>query len=82
MYAGQDLARAQFDLGAAYSNGEGVLKDLVLAHMWLNISGANGSGESREIRDGLEGRMTRDEISRAVRLARACMASNYRDCEP
>ena len=27
---------------AMYANGWGVLKDSLLAHMWLNIAGANG----------------------------------------
>ena len=50
--------------------------------MWLNIAGANGEEIARESRDSLERDMTRAEISRATELARACMASDYQDCEP
>ena len=73
---------AQFNLGIRYANGEGVLKDSVLAHMWSNIAGANGDEAARELRDNLERDMTRAEISRATELARTCMASNYQDCQP
>ena len=62
--------------------GRGVLKDSVLVHMWFNIGGANGDETARELRDNLEDDMTRAEISRATELARACMASDYQDCEP
>lgn len=78
----QGNAAAQFGLGVMYWGGRGVLKDQVLAHMWLNIASANGDADAREARDGLEGDMTRAEIARATELARACMASNYQDCEP
>ena len=80
--AEQGDARAQHNLGVMYANGWGVLKDSVLAHMWLNIAGANGEEAARKQRDNLEDDMTRAEISRATELARACMASDYQDCEP
>ena len=75
-------AEAQFFLGVRYNTGMGVLKDSVLAHMWSNIAGANGNASARELRDILERDMTRAEISRATELARACMTSDYQDCEP
>ena len=34
------------------------------------------------MRDSLEQDMIRAEIRRATELARACMASDYQDCEP
>ena len=80
--AGQGHANAQGALGAMYALGRGVLKDSVRAHMWLNIAGANGDEAARKQRDNLEDDMTRAEISRATELARACMASDYQDCEP
>ena len=79
--AEQGNATAQYNLGISYANGEGVLKDSVLAHMWFNIAGANGNEAARKRRDNLERDMTRDEITRATELARACMASDYQDCE-
>ena len=80
--AGQGHAEAQFNLGTMYADGRGVLKDSVLAHMWLNVAGANGNAAARDVRDSLERDMTRAEISRATELARTCMASDYQNCEP
>ena len=80
--AEQGNASAQFNLGVMHADGEGVLKDFVLAHMWSNIAGANGNANARELRDSLERDMTRAEVSRATELARACMTSDYQDCEP
>ena len=80
--AEQDYADAQLNLGVMYSNGRGVLKDSVRAHMWFNIAGANGDEAARKQRDNLEDDMTSAEISRATELARTCMASDYKDCQP
>ena len=78
----QGHATAQFNLAVMYYNGEGVPQDLVLAHMWINIAGTNGNETSRNARDILEPDMTPAEIRRATDLARTCMASDYRNCEP
>ena len=80
--AEQGQADAQYGLGIMYATGRGVLKDSVLAHMWSNIASANGNEAAREPRDKLEYDMTRAEISRATELARTCMTSDYKDCEP
>ena len=60
--------------------GEPATPNHVIAHMWLNIAGANGDDNARTARDGVELLMTPDEINRATRLARECMASDYRNC--
>ena len=78
--AEQGLASAQYSLGVMYAQGRGVLKDSVLAHMWLNIAGANGDESAREGRDNLKRDMPPAEIDRATELARTCMASDYQDC--
>ena len=76
-------AIAQAILGQMYVLGRGVRKDFGLAHMWLNIASANGEEGAGELRDTfVEDNMTRDEISRAIELARTCMTSDYKDCEP
>lgn len=80
--ASQGFAPAQGNLGVMYYEGRGVIKDLVLAHMWFNIASANGNERARTGRDAVEDELTRAEISRATELARACMASNYHVCEP
>ena len=81
MAAEQGTASAQYTLGLMYAIGSGVLKDATLAHMWLNIAGANGSEIAREWRDTIEDDMTATQIARATELARTCMDSGYENCE-
>ena len=85
--AEQGDARAQFNLGAMYDNGLGVIEDDVLACMWFNIASANGRVSiagvgPEESRANLEREMTRAQIRRATELARACMAADYENCGP
>ena len=79
--AEQGDAAASSTSGTCTARARAVLKDSVLAHMWSNIAGANGNEAARKLRDNLERDMTRAEISRATELARACMTSDYQDCE-
>src|SRR5262249_47438515 len=36
--AEQDFAKAQFNLGLKYANGQGVEQDYVQAHMWMDLA--------------------------------------------
>ena len=70
-------AITQYVLGQMYVLEQGARKDFGLAHMWLNIASANGEEGAGELRDTfVEDNMTRDEISRAIELARTCMTSD------
>jgi TPR repeat protein len=76
----QGSGEAQYMLGLYYVDGVGVSVDFVLGHMWLNISGANGSAFGNNHRDWLAEEMTLEQIAEAQALARRCMSSNYQDC--
>ena len=78
--AEQGLAKAQSNLGSMYANGKGVLQDKFLAHMWFNIAAANGDKNGSEGRDLVAKRMSPTAIETAQRLARECMAKNYKGC--
>jgi hypothetical protein len=78
--AEQGNADSQFNLGFMYKNGNGVIQDAVIAHMWFNISAASGDAGSSEQRSIIEQRMTHEQIAEAQAFARRCMASDYRDC--
>ena len=56
------------------------LHDNVLAHMWSNLSAANGSDLGGKNRDIVAKRMTPEDISKAQAMARKCMDSDYQDC--
>lgn len=78
--AQQGNARAQYNLGIMYGNGKGVEQSHSTAHMWFNIAAANGIQVAPEKRDMAEKRMTSDAVVEAQQRARACMASDYQDC--
>jgi TPR repeat protein len=75
--AEQGNAAAQFGLGNMYVFGDNAM---VTAHMWYNISSANGFIKAGELRDKREALMTSEEISIATTMARECMNSNYKKC--
>ncbi len=58
------------DLGMKYCLGRGVLKNNVLAHMWLNIAAMKGSEPARHYRHELAQEMSQPEIAAAQREAR------------
>ena len=80
MAAEQGEARAQNSLGLMYDFGKGVLQDNSLAHMWYNISSANGHEIAGQHRDRIAERMTPEQIGETQAMARECMRSNYQNC--
>jgi hypothetical protein len=71
---------AQYNLGLSYYYGEGVLLDYVYAYMWTNISASNGKANGSKARDIIAKEMTSADISKAQKLARECVAKNYKGC--
>jgi TPR repeat protein len=70
--ADQDDPAAQLALGALLSPGNGARTDVVAAHMWLNLSASRWKDEALRqraagLRDALEQRMTRTQLSEATR---------------
>lgn len=63
-------ADALYELGMQYCVGRGVDIDLVAAHQWFNLAAVRGNVEARLRRAELSIEMTKDQISRAQRLAR------------
>ena len=68
--ADQGLAIAQCNLGNRYVKGEGVPKDLVQAHVWWNIAGANGNEDAKTNFAIIEKEMTYEQQAEAMKLAR------------
>jgi len=82
----QGCAAAQHELGAAYSNGIGVDKDLINGHAWFNLAWISNRSvgprifftpSSEECRDQVEQMMTEEQIvearQRAVELGKKYM---------
>jgi TPR repeat protein len=72
--AEQGDADAQFEVGLMYFFGRRVTKDLVQAHMWLNIAGANGNRYANSNLLAVASEMTRDQKAEAMKLARELFA--------
>jgi TPR repeat protein len=68
---------ALFELGVAYSTGRGgVTVDLIEAHKWFNLAALRGNEEAKRHRLEISKEMSRDDISRAQKLAREWMATH------
>ena len=78
--AEQGDADAQSNLGLMYGMGTGVIQDNVYAHMWWNIAASSGDKDAFKNRDIVAGKLTRADISTAQKLARECVAKDYKGC--
>ena len=78
--AEQGNALAQYNLGWMFRGGLGVPQDYVRAHMWFNLSASKGDKDTVDSRDVVAEKMTPADISAAQKLARECVAKNYKGC--
>jgi TPR repeat protein len=67
--AEQGCAVTQTLLGIFYANGHVVPQDLVQAHVWLSLGGANGDESAREALAKTEKYMTPEQKAEAAKLA-------------
>lgn len=63
-------AEALYNLGLAYSTGQGVSVDYIAAHKWFNLAAMKGSELAKTWRAQISREMSSDEIAEAQRLAR------------
>jgi TPR repeat protein len=64
-------AEDYYDLGVAYSMGQGDIKiDLIQAHKWFNLAAMAGMRQAQEDRAFVAADMTSAQIAEAQRLAR------------
>ncbi len=68
--AREGRADALYNLGLAYSTGQGVTTDLVAAHKWFNLAAVRGVEAAKTWRNQLAGEMAPSQIAEAQRLAR------------
>ena len=77
--AHQGLANAQNNLGLMYANSQGVSRDYVESHKWLNLAASRASGADQkryaEARDAVAKLMTPTQIEAAQKLAREWLAA-------
>jgi len=63
-------ADALYNLGLAYSTGQGVNVDYVAAHKWFNLAAMRGVDEAKSWRAQISREMLPVQIAEAQRLAR------------
>jgi TPR repeat protein len=68
--AKQGRADALYNLGLAYSTGQGVVVDYVAAHKWFNLAAMKGSEIAKSWRASISAEMSTGQIAEAQKLAR------------
>ncbi|HXR94270.1 MAG TPA: hypothetical protein VN718_00215 [Rhizomicrobium sp.] len=61
---------ALYNLGLAYSTGQGVTQDYVVAHKWFNLAAMRGINEAKSWRNQIAEEMNAGQIAQAQKLAR------------
>ena len=68
--AKQGRPDALYNLGLAYSTGQGVDVDYVAAHKWFNLAAIKGSELAKSWRAQISSEMNTNQIAEAQKLAR------------
>ena len=68
--AREGRGEALYNLGLAYSTGQGVGVDMVAAHKWFNLAAVRGVEAAKTWRNQLAAEMAPTQIAEAQRLAR------------
>jgi len=68
--AREGRAEALYNLGLAYSTGQGVGVDLIAAHKWFNLAAVRGVEAAKGWRNQLAAEMQPSQIAQAQKLAR------------
>lgn len=68
--AKQGRADALYNLGLAYSTGQGVGVDFVAAHKWFNLAAMKGVELAKSWRAQISSEMNASQIAEAQKLAR------------
>ncbi len=76
--AAQGRANAQASLGMM--QGQGIPKDVVRAHMWLDLAALRGNSLAEHGRNLLAKKMSPFQITEAQGMADDCEKNNYQDC--
>jgi TPR repeat protein len=75
--AKQGRADALYNLGLAYSTGQGVGVDYVAAHKWFNLAAMKGSAIAKSWRAQISQEMNSNQIAEAQRQAREWLAVGH-----
>lgn len=68
--AKEGRADALYNLGLAYSTGQGVGVDMIAAHKWFNLAAVRGVEAAKSWRNQVASELNAKQIAEAQRLAR------------
>lgn len=68
--AKEGRADALYNLGLAYSTGQGVGVDMIAAHKWFNLAAVRGMEAAKSWRNQVASEMNAKQIAEAQKLAR------------
>ena len=74
--ADQGYAKAQYNLGAMYANGQGVEQNYITAYAWWNIAATNGNQKVKKGLSQLAEKMTPAQIAEAGELVKEMVKKN------
>jgi uncharacterized protein len=75
--AKQGRADALYNLGLAYSTGQGVSVDFVAAHKWFNLAALKGVELAKSWRAQISAEMDSSQIAEAQKLAREWLSISH-----
>ena len=78
--AEQGHVQGQLNLGLMYGTGEGLVKDLVYAYMWMHISAGSGDARAIAAKKRVAKVMTQSQLELARVLAEECVQKEYKRC--
>lgn len=78
--AEKGIAKAQFNLGVMYYNGEGIPENVIRAYVWSSMAKASGYESAKTNLEIFKAEMTKEQIARAQELAAHCYESAYQNC--
>jgi TPR repeat protein len=70
-------ADALYNLGLAYSTGQGVVVDFVAAHKWFNLAAMRGIDQAKDWRATISREMNSSQIAEALRQAREWLSVTH-----
>jgi len=80
--AEQGYGPAQTNLGYMFATGRGVKENNIQAYIWWDVAASQQAEKAAQNVYVAKAKLTPEEVSQAQRLARDCVANNYKGCIP
>ena len=75
----QGYVKGQSSLGILYLTGSGVKKNEITAHAWIGVAAVNNKRYKESLK-AIAAFMSPQQIAKAEKLTKQCLATNYKNC--